>query len=263
MKLNGFFFWNNNGINLHKCLYFAGTTLTNGELERKISMQLNEHKQLLDEQEKEKVGKDKEETYCGISDKEKEEQRVREEALLLRQEQERAELREKERTQMLRREEERRMDEQERHRFLEELRRKEEVISGKRQVTETEEIENRLQEQKLADAYGEWKSAEWELALETERLEHIARLEEIEKLRELGGDRLLQKRQKQEENMFKKSVSFRGDNEVKRERPQSAQVLRSDTGMFIFKRYCNIYAISDYFNVFNQNKYNYHCNMLK
>jgi hypothetical protein len=39
-------------------------------------------------------------------------------------------------------------------------------------------------------------------------LEHLARLEEIEKLRELGGDRLLKKRQKQEENMFKKSVSF-------------------------------------------------------
>ncbi|XP_052087168.1 uncharacterized protein LOC127724285 [Mytilus californianus] len=216
-----------------------GTTLTNGELEQKISMQLNEHKQLLDEQEKEKEGKDKEETYLGVSDKQKEEQRVREEALQLRQERERAELREKERIEMHRREEERRRDEQERQRFLEELRRKEEVISGKRHLTETEEIENRLQEQKLADAYGEWKSAEWELALETERLEHIARLEEIEKLRELGGDRLLQKRQKQEENMFKKSVSFRGDNEVKRERPQSAQVLRSDTGeeQFDYRRF--------------------------
>jgi hypothetical protein len=52
-------------------------------------------------------------------------------------------------------------------------------------------------------------------------------LEEIEKLRELGGDRLLKKRQKQEENMFKKSVSFIGENErTKLDRPQSATSLR-------------------------------------
>jgi polyferredoxin len=37
---------------------FEGTTLTNGELDEKINIQLNEHKQLLDEQQKEKVEKD-------------------------------------------------------------------------------------------------------------------------------------------------------------------------------------------------------------
>jgi hypothetical protein len=48
----------------------------------------------------------------------------------------------------------------------------------------------------------------------------------------LLSDRLLKKRQKQEENMFKKSVSFIGENErTKLDRPQSATSLRPHRGV--------------------------------
>jgi len=207
---------------------FEGTTLTNGELDEKINIQLNEHKQLLDEQQKEKVEKDHVEVEKLEQQKEYEELKRRERQKQMEREREEARRRyEEERG---RYEEERRRDEEERQKLIE-LRQKEVLTSEQernniRHTVDIEDEENRFKEMKLS------AEEEWELDLERERLEHLARLEEIEKLRELGGDRLLKKRQKQEENMFKKSVSFMGENErTKLDRPQSATTLRPHRGV--------------------------------
>ncbi|XP_022289084.2 uncharacterized protein LOC111101086 isoform X2 [Crassostrea virginica] len=216
-----------------------GTNITQKELDDKVVSQLVEHKLLLDERQTEKDNREVEREE-ELRRREEEVRREREEKMRRMEE----EMRRRERDMMLRQEVEIRREEEERmaqkvrddyerqkREAEEEYRRKKEeeiarmkeaeeylrarqegsatvTVEDKQVVEETSNEKETGQTEKMEDLEERSSLEERRRMLERERDRHRARLQEIEREMEVERMRLLRKRDKQEENMLKKSVTF-------------------------------------------------------
>ncbi|XP_048769410.2 trichohyalin-like isoform X2 [Ostrea edulis] len=211
-----------------------GTNVTQKELDDKVVSQLVEHKLLLDERQTEKDNKEVEREE--ELKRREEERRMREEKMRMMEEERRkreVDMRLREEVEKRRAEEEemaqRVRDEYEAHRRAAEeeyqKRREEEIkrmkeaeesarIKQERDACVEENVEDTLNYREVECLTREKEDTERSVLeerqrmLERERDKHRMRLEEIEREIEIERSRLLRKRDKQEENLLRKSVTF-------------------------------------------------------